>query len=157
MNRPSLVPPAPRNAREAEALIERLATTMRDMIRTLEEETALVKKGALGKAALLEPTKADLARRYMVDAELVKTQNRQLKTLVPEMVAELARAHDTFKAVLQLNLTVLATAHAVSEGIIKGVATEMAKKAAPTTYSALGRTGQMPRSAHQPIAISRSL
>jgi hypothetical protein len=35
---------------------------------------------------------------------------------------ELRRKHDELHALLRINLTVLATAHAVSEGIIRGVA-----------------------------------
>ena len=50
----------------------------------------------------------------------------------------LRRHHDTFRALLQINLTVLATAHAVSEGIVRGVSGEMARHAAPQTYGASG-------------------
>ena len=36
---------------------------------------------------------------------------------------------------LQINLTVLATAHAVSEGIVRGVNTEMQRRNIPNTYT----------------------
>ena len=39
--------------------------------------------------------------------------------------------HTAFQALLQTNMTVLATAHAVSEGIIRGVSGELARKRAP--------------------------
>ena len=45
------------------------------------------------------------------------------------MLATLQPRHDTFRALLQINLTVLATAHAVSEGIVRGVSGELARKA----------------------------
>jgi len=58
---------------------------------------------------------------------------------------------------LQINLTVLATAHAVSEGIVRGVSAEMAQKSAPQTYGASGRHN-LPNARHaQPMAVSRSL
>jgi len=58
---------------------------------------------------------------------------------------------------LQINLTVLATAHAVAEGIIRGVADEINKAAAPQVYGASGnRTPPSPRNA-QPLAVSRVL
>jgi hypothetical protein len=58
---------------------------------------------------------------------------------------------------LRTNLTVLATAHAVSEGIIRGVSGELARKQAPSTYGASGRA-QMPSSkTSPPLAISRTL
>jgi len=45
----------------------------------------------------------------------------------------------------------------VSEGIIRGVARELARKAAPKTYGMSGRTGVARVSMVQPVAISRVL
>ena len=39
------------------------------------------------------------------------------------------QCHNTFRDLLQTNLTVLATAHAVSEGIIRGVSGELCTQA----------------------------
>jgi hypothetical protein len=52
---------------------------------------------------------------------------------------------------------VLATAHAVSEGIIRGVSGELARKQSPSTYGATGRTNAPNNKRSQPLAISRSL
>jgi hypothetical protein len=58
---------------------------------------------------------------------------------------------------LQINLTVLATAHAVSEGVVRGVNTEIQRKNIPTTYTAGGqRAAPGPRHL-TPLAVSRSL
>ena len=65
--------------------------------------------------------------------------------------------HDAFRALLQTNLTVLATAHAVSEGIIRGVSGELARKQAPSTYGATGRANMPDSKASQPLALSRTL
>ena len=54
-------------------------------------------------------------------------------------IRELRQRHDLFRAVLQMNLTVLATAHAVSESIMRGVSSELARKATPQGYGASGR------------------
>ena len=54
-------------------------------------------------------------------------------------------------------LTVLATAHAVSEGIIRGVSGELARKQAPSTYSASGRAQAPSTKTSPPLAFSRSL
>ena len=64
----------------------------------------------------------------------------------------LHQRHDLFHALLQINLTVLATAHAVSEGIMRGVHDEVTRKSAPQTYGASGRPAAPPRSAAQPLA-----
>jgi len=52
---------------------------------------------------------------------------------------------------------VLATAHAVSEDLIRGVSGELARRAAPQTYGATGRPTAPSKSAIQPLAVSRSL
>jgi hypothetical protein len=58
---------------------------------------------------------------------------------------------------LQINLTVLATAHAVSEGIVRGVNTEIQRRNIPNTYTASGqRAAPGPRNL-TPLAVSRSL
>ena len=58
------------------------------------------------------------------------------------MVDDLRKRHDVFRALLQMNLTVLATAHAVSESIMRGVSRELARKATPQAYGASGRGGR---------------
>ena len=58
---------------------------------------------------------------------------------------------------LQTNLTVLATAHAVAEGIIRGVSSELARKHAPSTYGASGRANAPNSKASRPMSVCRSL
>ena len=146
-----------RTLQEAQTLLTGLAATMNALVAVVERETALVRAGRLADAANLEPEKAELARRYMLDAQSVKANTPTLRSIAPRLLEEATRAHDSFRAVLQMNLTVLATAHAVSEGILRGVAGEMTKKVTPSAYSALGRNAAQPRAAAQPIAVSRKL
>ena len=70
---------------------------------------------------------------------------------LPEALERLRPRHEAFQALLQTNLTVLATAHAVSEGIIRGVSGELARKQAPSTYGASGRANA-PGAQGQPAA-----
>ena len=58
---------------------------------------------------------------------------------------------------LQVNLTVLATAHAVSEGVIRGVNAEMQKRAMPQTYTAAGQRAVPNQRRAAPLSISRTL
>jgi hypothetical protein len=58
---------------------------------------------------------------------------------------------------LQINLTVLATAHAVSEGIVRGVNAEMQQKNIPNTYTSAGRRAAPGPRHMTPLAVSRSL
>ena len=51
----------------------------------------------------------------------------------------------------------MTTAHAVSEGIVRGVNTEMQRRNVPNTYTATGqRATPSPRNI-SPLAVSRSL
>ena len=118
-----------------------------------------MRAGHLAQAAALEQTKTELARLYIADTLRLRANQAQLAQIAPQTMPELIRRHDDFRALLQINLTVLATAHAVSEGIVRGVSGELARKAAPQTYGASGRANAPdPRSAHaargQPRALS---
>ena len=53
--------------------------------------------------------------------------------------------------------TVLATAHAVSEGIVRGVNAELAKRSVPSTYNAYGNRNAPPPRRATPLSVSRSL
>jgi len=138
-------------------LISHLTTVMADIIRIVEQETELVRAGKLSAAAALEPEKTALAQQYMCAASLLKGEKPRLAQAAPDQLAGLRRKHDEFHALLQMNLTVLATAHAVSEGIMRGVSTELARKASPQTYGASGRHSVPDPKAAQPLAVSRVL
>jgi len=144
-------------AAEAENLIRHLLTAMDALVATVEQETALVREGKLKDALALETTKAELARAYMTDTAHVKASLPVLKRHTPDLLASLRKQHDTFNALLQINLTVLATAYAVSEGLIRGAHAEVARKHAPTTYGNSGRTVAPSRNAAVPVSVSRSL
>src|SRR5712691_10859134 len=128
-----------RSAAEAAALIGHLADVMGSLLEILDQETTLVRAGHISEVGRIEPRKAELARLYLADAALVKANGVYLARELPQQLEELRRRHDDFHALLQINLAVLATAHAVSEGIIRGVAGELARKAAPQTYGVSGR------------------
>src|SRR5262249_56903698 len=113
-----------------------------------EEEPGRVRAGRRGDAPRLEPKKTELARLYTAGAACVKANNAVLSRTVPRLLADLRRRHEEFQALLQINLAVLATAHAVSEGIIRGVASEVARKSAPRTYGMSGRANEP---GHSPI------
>ena len=126
-------------AADGERLIRHLADVLEALLGIVEEETELVRAGRISRAAKLETRKAELCGLYLGAAERLKANSAFLGANLPDKVDELRRRHDTFRALLQINLTVLATAHAVSEGIIRGVAGELTRKSAPQTYCPSGR------------------
>ncbi len=142
---------------DAGAVLRRLRETMDALLRTLAEETELVRNGRLREAAMLEESKSQLSVRYLSDVGRVKASIPYLSQHAPQLLQSLRQRHDEFQALLQINMTVLATAHAVSEGIVRGVAGELAKKSALQTYGASGRAAAPPRNAIEPVALMRTL
>jgi hypothetical protein len=142
---------------EAHQLAGHLTDVMDALLGIVEEETNLVRAGRLRAAADLAQSKSDLTRLYLADIMRLKASHAYFAASHPDIVADLRRRHDMFRALLQVNLTVLATAHAVSEGIIRGVSEELMRKAAPQTYGASGRPSAPTQSAVQPISLSRTL
>ncbi len=144
-------------AEDAQAVVKQFASTIGALLTLVEHETSLVRSGQMRRATLLEPQKNDLARAYMKDSARISANRPALTRHVPNELRVLADLHRELQARLKTNMTVLATAHAVSEDIIRGVAGEMQRKASPSTYGASGRTSQpSPRTA-QPLAVSRSI
>ena len=98
-----------------------------------------------------------MSRRYVGAITHLKASQKYLQQTAPELLNTLHRHHDMFRAMLQINLTVLATAHAVSESIIRGVNTEMQRRNIPNTYTAAGRRAAPGPRQNAPLAVSRSL
>jgi hypothetical protein len=145
------------SAGEAELAIANLYKIMDRLEATVAEETAEVRAGRLGIARELDQAKSELARLYAAQSERVKAAGSLIAQSLPQAVAGLRSRHEAFQSLLQTNLTVLATAHAVSEGIIRGVSAELARRQTPATYGASGRATTPNAKASQPLAVSRKL
>jgi hypothetical protein len=154
---PQSLHPIATTAAEARALAENLVDVMSALLGVIERETELVRAGKLREAMAFEPEKTALSRRYVGAVGHLKASQKFLAQSAPELLATLHRHHDTFRAMLQVNLTVLATAHAVSEGIVRGVNAEMQRKTIPNTYTAAGRRAAPGPRHITPLSVSRSL
>ena len=142
---------------EARKLAETLMDVMSALLGVIERETELVRAGKLREALAFEPQKTDLSRRYVNAVAQLKASQKYLAQNAPELLTTLHRHHDVFRAMLQINLTVLATAHAVSESIVRGVNTEMQRRNIPNTYTAAGQRATPGPRHMTPLAVSRSL
>jgi hypothetical protein len=142
---------------EAQAVIGHLSDVMDALLGVVEEETQLVRLGKLTEVVRLEPKKTDLARLYLADTARLQASQPYLAKSAPGVLQVLRERHNTFRSILQINLTVLATAHAVAEGIIRGVSAELNRNAAPQTYGASGRRVAPPPRNAMPLSVSRSL
>jgi hypothetical protein len=155
---PAFAPtPTASTAAEARKLAENLMDVMNALLGVIERETKLVRAGKLREAMAFETNKTELSRRYVNAAGQLKASQKYLSEAAPELLTTLHRHHDAFRAMLQVNLTVLATAHAVSEGIIRGVNVEMQKKSKPQTYTAAGQQMESKPRRAAPMSLNRSL
>ncbi|MCP9625752.1 hypothetical protein NML43_01490 [Rhodopseudomonas palustris] len=142
---------------DARQLANTLTAVMNELLALIERETELVRAGKIPEAMKLEQQKNELTKRYIAAITLVRASQPYMAKATPDLLGALHRHHEVFRAMLQVNLTVLATAHAVSEGIVRGVNAEVQRRNIPQTYTAAGkRAAPGPRNL-TPIAVSRSL
>ena len=114
--------------------------------------------GRIRTASALEPAKAELAGPAVRRRRAVEDQARNFcAQSAPGRCAALLRLQDAFRAVLQKNMIVLATAHAVSEGIVRRLSGDLARKASPQVYGATGRAAAPNPKHGRPLAVSRTL
>jgi hypothetical protein len=160
-NAPQTPPPATSrpiaSEADAQAAIADLTQIMDGLEAVVLEETALVRAGQLRKAAGLGLRKSELASIYFKSVERLKANGKVLLHKLPQDVAALARRHELLQGVLKTNLVVLATAHAVSEGIMRRLSGDLTRNATPQVYGASGRTAVPDPKCGQPLAFSRSL
>jgi hypothetical protein len=145
------------NPSEAREIVARLGDTMDALQGVVEEETKLLRAGRLRDAAKLATKKTDLARIYAADTARLKASGSYLEQNLPSALRTLKQRHHDFRALLQTNLTVLATAHAVSEGIMRKLSEDINRKMSPQVYGATGRASAPKPQTFQPLTLSRVL
>jgi flagellar biosynthesis/type III secretory pathway chaperone len=154
---PTMSPAPPKTAAEADALVAQLMGVITELAAVLQQETELVRAGRVSAATTFAESKSDLSRRYVASTLRLRASRPQLAQIAPDRRTALQQRHEALRALLKTNMTVLATAHAVSEGIVRGVSNEITRRSVPHTYGATGRTNAPSRAAAQPIVVSRSL
>ncbi|WP_315831493.1 hypothetical protein [Bradyrhizobium prioriisuperbiae] len=142
---------------DARKLSNGLMEVMTTLLEVIETETTLVRAGKVREAMALEPRKTELSRAYLTAISQLTTSQNYFADSAPDLLEALHRHHDVFRAMLQVNLTVLATAHAVSEGVIRGVNGEMQKKNTPQTYTSAGKRSAPNTRRAEPLTVSRTL
>ena len=142
------------SAADTERAFGELNTILGRLTETIAEETTRARTGRVAAMTELTEAKLELARLYSAESARVKAGVAHLSS---DKVKALHERHAEFRSLLQTNMTVLATAHAVSEGILRGVSGQLARKRAPSTYGASGRANALSPKATQPLALSRTL
>ena len=124
---------------DAERAVDDLTELFAGLSALLQRETLLVRAGKVRGAAEIEPAKKDLAGRFYAASERIKAHTKFVIQAVPNRCTTLKSAQEELRTVLQKNMAVLATAHAVSEGIVRRLSGQLAKKSSPQVYGATGR------------------
>lgn len=149
--------PATPIAEDERTLAAALQSAMTTLHQVIEHETSFIRSGDLLGSTKLGSEKSEASRGYVVAVTKAQKNQRKMTRLLPDVVQSLQAQHERLRAALQVNLTVLATAQAVSEAVIRGVNSEVQKRAMPQTYTSYGqRRAPGPRNV-VPIAVSRTL
>jgi hypothetical protein len=141
---------------DAERLVAGVLTTMADLEKVLTDETAHVRVGRIRDGLAEEAKKSELATAYMRGLETVKANAVALARFAPDALDRLKAAHTCFGRAVETNQTVLATARAVSESLVKGVADEMNRLSRPQGYGPPGLQGARPQRS-EPLVLSKTL
>ena len=141
---------------DAERLVASVLATMGDLEKVLASETAHVRVGRIRDGLAEEARKSELASAYMRGLETVKANAIALARFAPEALERLKAAHAAFGRAVETNQTVLATARAVSESLLKGVADEMNRLSRPQGYGPAGPGAARPARS-EPLILSKTM
>lgn len=139
---------------DAERLVQTVSATMVELESVLDHETEHLRAGRLRDGLAGERRKSQLAGDYLRGLEACKSNAVALARFAPEQIESLKALHTGFRRAVERNQAVIATARAVSEGLVRGLADEMARAAQPQVYGAGRRMAAPPRRA-QPIVCSK--
>ena len=146
------------SASDATALVNSVLESLSNLSHVIGEETQLVRDGRLNDALKREPRKSELAGIYMRGLEVVKSNAVALARFAPAEVQRLKASHGSFLDLVETNQAVLATARAISESIVRELATEASRSAQPAGYdSRRNSIASLSRPASGPLAVSRNL
>jgi hypothetical protein len=145
------------NAGEAERLVGAILATMAALEKLLDDETDLMRKGRIADALASERRKNELTGTYLRQLETLKANAIALARFAPGALESLKASHKRFAGVIETNQAVLATARAVSEGLIRSLSEEVDAKSRPSTYGGNRQMTTTSGPAASPLVISKRL
>ena len=119
---------------EAELLLAALTSALDELEGVLESETALIGAGRLRDGLAEEGRKSELTAAYVLLLQRAKANVVVLARLVPEALGAFRSRQSAFERGMGRNPTVIATARAVSEGLIRGLSEAVQREARPNAY-----------------------
>jgi hypothetical protein len=119
---------------EAEALLSGLTAALDSLEALLEAETELIGAGRIRDGLAEEGRKSELSAAYVLRLQLAKANVVALARLAPDALRAFRERQASFERVMSRNQTVIATARAVSEGLIRGLSEAVQREARPNVY-----------------------
>lgn len=150
---------APRVAtpQAAHALVAEVSGIMKELEKVLEVETAHLRAGRIRDGLSQEARKSALTSRYLQGLEALKANAVALARFAPEALERLKGEHAAFSRTIETNQVVLATARAVSEGLVRALSSELERGSRTAGYAPAGYGGQRPAQAGGGLVLSKSL
>ena len=142
---------------EATQIVDGIARTIDELSQVIALESELVRESKIMAARPLEARKSELARRYLADLDIIRANIGLVSAHAASGLARIRDAHASIQSLLENNLAVLSTAHAVAEGIVRQANELVAASMRPSTYGANGRTTQPDPRIASPIMVRKSL
>lgn len=146
--------PRPRVSKpeEAETLVNSALAALDRLEPLIEQETRLFRVGKVRDALGLAMDKNDAAQTYTRCLEMLKSNAIAIGRFQPSGLDLLKKRHELFAKTMSMNMTVVATARTVSEGLLRDLADAVGKNASPRTY-AKGMIVRKPGTA--PLSLSK--
>ncbi len=142
---------------EAQQVVDGIARTIDELSQVIAQESELIRESKIMAARPLEAKKSELTRRYMADLDVLRTNIGLIRDHAASGLARIRDAHVSIQSLLETNLAVLSTAHAVAEGIVRQANELVAASVRPSTYGANGRTVTHDVRIAAPIMVKKSL
>jgi hypothetical protein len=139
---------------DAAALIKDIRATMAALEKVLTIETEHVRVGRLNDGLSQEERKSELTTHYLQGLETLKANAVALARFAPQGLELLKKDHTAFAQVIATNQLVLATARAVSESLVKGIAEELGRGGQSQAYRPAGAPAARPTGA-TPLLVSK--
>lgn len=144
--------PAPVASREAATdLLSRLETAMAELRACVETETELLAAGRLREGLAGEGRKAELSAAYLQRLRHAKGNVVALARFAPDRLAAFRTSQGEFERIIARNQTVIETARAVSESLMRSLAEEVERRSKPVLY---GREPALPPRGATPLVFS---
>lgn len=137
---------------EAENVLRELSELIGAIEGLLNEESEHLAGGRIKLGLSRQDVKSELCARYLQTMSFVRANAVALARFAPQGVHEARERHGRLRAAIERNQAVIATARAVSEGLIRDLALEMNRRARPAGYG-----GSPPPAGAAPVGYSARL